>query len=247
MLSLEAVVKHYAEGGEVVRAVDGVTLDVAAGELVALYGPSGSGKSTLLQLAAALLAPDAGRVRFEGRDLAALSASQAADYRRDEVGFIMQEFHLMKGVSAVENASTKLLAASLHPEAARRRATEWIDRVGLTHRATAPAERLSGGERQRVAIARALTNDPRLILADEPTGSLDSRRGEEILALLRELARERRAGVLLVTHDPRAAGFADRVEQLVDGRLGPRDGAAGAAAAPPVPLGSDRGAGAAKG
>jgi putative ABC transport system ATP-binding protein len=219
MLALEAVVKHYREGAEVVHAVDGVTLDVAAGELVALYGPSGSGKSTLLQLAAALLAPDAGRVTFDGRDLATLSAAQAADHRRDEVGFIMQEFHLMKGVSAVENAGTKLLAASVRPAVARRRATEWIDRVGLGHRATAPPERLSGGERQRVAIARALTNDPRLILADEPTGSLDSRRGAEILALLRELARERGAAVLLVTHDPRAADVADRVEQLTDGRL----------------------------
>ncbi|MBB4663834.1 ABC transporter ATP-binding protein [Conexibacter arvalis] len=219
MLALEAVVKHFAEGDEVVRAVDGVELRVAAGEVVALYGPSGSGKSTLLQLAAALLRPDAGRVTFEGRDLARLSGAAAADYRRDELGFIMQEFHLMKGVSAVENAGTKLLAASVDPAAARRRATEWLDRVGLGHRVSAPPERLSGGERQRVAIARALTNEPRLILADEPTGSLDSRRGEEILRLLREIARDRGAGVLLVTHDPRAAEVADRVERLVDGRL----------------------------
>jgi putative ABC transport system ATP-binding protein len=232
MLSFESAVKHYREGDEVVRAVDGVTLTVAAGELVALYGPSGSGKSTLLQLAAALLAPDAGRVTFDGRDLAALSGDEAADYRRDQLGFIMQEFHLMKGVSAVENASTKLLAASARPNAARRRATEWLDRVGLAHRVDHPPERLSGGERQRVAIARALINEPRLILADEPTGSLDSRRGQEVLELLRELARERGAGVLLVTHDPRAADVADRVERLQDGRLG----AAGAVESPlPLP------------
>jgi putative ABC transport system ATP-binding protein len=219
MLALEAVVKHYAAGAEVVRAADGVSLRVAAGEVVALYGPSGSGKSTLLQLAAALLTPDAGRVTFEGRDLARLTADEAADYRRDQVGFIMQEFHLMKGVSAAENASTKLLAASVRPTPARRRATEWLDRVGLSHRVSAPPEKLSGGERQRVAIARALINEPRLILADEPTGSLDSRRGEEILLLLREIAQERGAGVLLVTHDPRAAEVADRVGRLSDGRL----------------------------
>lgn len=228
MLALEAVVKHYAAGDEVVRAADGVSLRVAAGEVVALYGPSGSGKSTLLQLAAALLAPDAGRVTFEGRDLARLTADEAADYRRDQVGFIMQEFHLMKGVSAAENASTKLLAASVRPTPARRRATEWLDRVGLAHRVSAPPEKLSGGERQRVAIARALINEPRLILADEPTGSLDSRRGEEILLLLREIAQERGAGVLLVTHDPRAAEVADRVERLSDGRLEGTEPGAGA-------------------
>jgi len=231
MLTFEAVVKHFRQGEEVVRAVDGVTLTVAAGEVVALYGPSGSGKSTLLQLAAALLRPDSGRVLFDGRDLSRLSPDEAADHRRDQLGFIMQEFHLMKGVSAVENAGTKLLAASVPPTAARRRATEWLDRVGLSHRVEHPPERLSGGERQRVAIARALINEPRLILADEPTGSLDTRRGQEVLELLRDVAHEHGAGVLLVTHDPRAADVVDRVEQLQDGRLvAPRQ------VEPPLPL-----------
>lgn len=220
VLELDGVVKHYQGfGEEVVRAVDGVTLAIGAGELVALHGPSGSGKSTLLMIAAALIAPDAGVVRFEGRDLASLSSGQAADYQRRKIGFVYQSFHLMAGVPAVENAAIKLLADRVPLRAARRAAIPWLERVGLAARLNHTPDQLSGGERQRVAIARALVGEPRLILADEPTGSLDSRRGGEILALLADIARQQRVAVLLVTHDPQAAAISDRVCTLCDGKL----------------------------
>jgi putative ABC transport system ATP-binding protein len=218
-LVLRDVVKHYPSGGEVVRAVDGVTLSVEPGEMLALYGPSGSGKTTLLMFAAALLRPDRGTVTFDGRDLAQMEDDEAADYRLREVGVIFQQFELMRGVPAVENAAIKLLAERVSVTAARRHVAPWLERVGLGHRLDAPPEQLSGGERQRVAIARALSNEPRLILADEPTGSLDTQRGREILELLHAIAHERRVAVLLVTHDPQAAEIADRVSTLRDGRL----------------------------
>jgi putative ABC transport system ATP-binding protein len=219
LLGLRDVVKHYPGGEEVVRAVDGVSLAVDPGEFVALYGPSGSGKTTLLLLAAAVLRPDAGTVRFDGRDLAAMSGSETADYQRQDIGFIYQSFHLMSGVPAVENAAIKLLAGRVPLSEARRAAIPWLERVGLGNRLDHVPERLSTGERQRVAIARALVGNPRLILADEPTGNLDTRRGAEILTLLVDICREQNAGVLLVTHDPQAAAIADRVHTLRDGRL----------------------------
>lgn len=219
ILQLERVVKQYADVDEVVRAVDSVTVSIERGEMLALYGPSGSGKTTLLLLAAALLTPDGGTVRFGGRDLAILSSREVADYQRRDVGFIYQSFHLMSGVPAVENAAVKLLADGVSLRDARSAAAGWLERVGLGHRLDRVPERLSGGERQRVAIARALVNEPRLILADEPTGSLDSRRGLEILRLLADIAHEQQAAVLLVTHDPQAAAIADRVYGLRDGKL----------------------------
>jgi putative ABC transport system ATP-binding protein len=219
-LELERVVKHYPDfGGDVVRAVDGVSLAVDAGEVVALYGPSGSGKSTLLMLAAALLAPDSGVIRFEGRDLASLSDREAIDYQRRGMGFIYQSFHLMPGVPALENAAIKLLAGGMSLKLARRATVPWLERVGLDHRLDHTPERLSVGERQRVAIARALVNEPRLILADEPTGSLDTSRGSEILSLLSDIAGEQHVAVLLVTHDPQAAAIARRVLVLRDGMV----------------------------
>jgi putative ABC transport system ATP-binding protein len=220
-LELRDVVKHYGGGAEVVRAVDGVTLAVEPGEVVALYGPSGSGKTTLLLLAAGLIAPDAGAVRFGGRDVGAFSDEQAAEYQRRDVGFISQSFDLLPGVSALDNAAVKLLADRVPLAAARREAAPWLERVGLGSRLHHVPARLSGGERQRVALARALANGPRLVLADEPTGNLDSRRGGEMLALLMRTSRERGAAVVLVTHDPQAAEVADRVLTLHDGRLAP--------------------------
>jgi putative ABC transport system ATP-binding protein len=218
-LELQRVVKHYRGPSEVVRAVDGVTLTVEPGEIVVLFGPSGSGKSTLLMLAAGLLAPDSGAVRFSGRDLVGCSAGELADYQRREVGFIYQAAHLMSGVPAVENAAIKLLADRVPLRRACREAVPWLERVGLGRRLEHTPEQLSGGERQRVAVARALVNSPRLILADEPTGSLDSRRGKEILSLLAELCREHRTAVLLATHDLQAAEITDRLYTLKDGRL----------------------------
>jgi len=228
-LELEEVVKHYASGGETVRAADGVSLTIAPGEVVALYGPSGSGKTTLLLLAAGLLAPDAGEVRFGGRSVACLSQEAGARYRRS-LGFVFQTFHLMPAVPAIDNATLKLLADGLSPARARKQATTWLSRLGLAERAHHPPERLSMGERQRVAIARALANDPQLILADEPTGNLDSVRSRQTLGMLGRLCRERSVGMLLVTHDPDAASFADRVFDLRDGRLAQRGGHLGASA-----------------
>jgi putative ABC transport system ATP-binding protein len=218
-LELQRVVKHYRGPSEVVRAVDGVTLTVEPGEIVVLFGPSGSGKSTLLMLASGLLVPDSGVVRFDGRDLAGCSAGELADYQRREVGFIYQAAHLMSGVPAVENAAIKLLADRVSLRRACREAVPWLERVGLGRRLEHTPEQLSGGERQRVAVARALVNSPRLILADEPTGSLDSRRGKEILSLLAELCGEHGTAVLLATHDLQAAEMTDRLYTLKDGRL----------------------------
>ena len=219
MLQLEEVVKHYRVGdGEIVRAVDGVSLSVEAGELVALYGPSGSGKTTLLMLIAGLLSPDSGCVRVNGREVSRLSARERAHYRRSELGFIRQSLDLIPGVRADDNAALKLLASTGRRDA-QRQVAPLLERLGLNGRALQRAEQLSMGERQRVMIARALSTGPSLVLADEPTGSLDTDRGREVLTLLAEICHERNVGVLLVTHDPRAAAFADHVHALRDGRV----------------------------
>jgi putative ABC transport system ATP-binding protein len=220
VLELEGVVKHYRTGGEEVRAVDGVSLSIAPGEIVALHGPSGSGKTTLLLLIAALLKPEEGSIRFAGREVAAFSDDQACDYRLGELGFIYQTPQLMPRVSALENAASKLILGGVGPRAARARALPWLQRVGLGDRLQHTPESLSGGERQRVSIARALAGEPALILADEPTGNLDSARSREIVELLCSVAHERSACVLLVTHDSEAAALADRRLALRDGILG---------------------------
>jgi putative ABC transport system ATP-binding protein len=219
MLELRELVKHYElPGGESVRAVDGVSLSVSPGEMLALYGPSGSGKTTLLLLVAALLAPTSGSVLVDGRDVGRLSAREASRYRMSELGFIRQSFDLLPGVSAVDNAVLKLLKTVPWREA-HTRITPLLERLGLGDRLQQRAETLSMGERQRVTIARALSTGPRLLLADEPTGSLDSQRSREVLELLRELCHERGLAVVLVSHDPLAAGYADRVCTLRDGQI----------------------------
>ena len=219
-LALREVVKHYpSASGETVRAVDGVTLEIVPGELIALYGPSGSGKTTLLLLAAGLMAPDSGSVTFAGHDVGAMSARESARYRLYDVGFVFQAFHLMPGASALDNALIKLPVRGYSVREAREKTTPWLQRVGLGARLDHRPEQLSMGERQRVAIARALVGEPRLLLADEPTGNLDSARTREILALLREVCHERRIPGLLVTHDPEATSFVDRILTLRDGRL----------------------------
>ena len=224
MLELERVVKHYRAAGEEVRAVDDVSLHVRAGEMVAVRGPSGSGKTTLLLLIAALLKPDRGTLSFAGRDISSLAEQEVSDYLMRDVGFIYQSYRLMPRVSTAENAALKLLVGGTGMREAKARALPWLERLGLADRLGHTPEELSGGERQRVAIARALTGEPRLILADEPTGNLDSARSIETIELLGELARERQAAVVLVTHDAEAAALADRCYTLRDGRLS--DGAA---------------------
>jgi putative ABC transport system ATP-binding protein len=220
VLELRDLVKLYPVGdGEPVHAVDGVSLRVAAGELVALYGPSGSGKTTLLMMAAALLAPDRGAVLVGGREVSSLSAGEAASYRLRELGFVRQSLELLPGASALDNAALKLLGAGATPRQAKRDVVPLLKQLGLDGRYGHRAEQLSMGERQRVMIARALSTDPKLVLADEPTGSLDTVRGREVLELLAGVCREREVATLLVTHDPQAAGYADRVHALRDGRL----------------------------
>jgi putative ABC transport system ATP-binding protein len=220
VLELQRVVKHYSSsGGEVVRAIDDVTMSVAAGELVAVYGPSGSGKTTLLLMVAALLAPDSGQVLVGGRAVSGLSSREGARYRRLELGFVRQSLDLLPGVPAIDNAALKLFDNRVGVREAHRRVTPLLKRLGLGKRLRHLAEELSMGERQRVLIARALSTRPQLVLADEPTGSLDTQRSREVLGLLSDICREDRVAMLLVTHDPQAAAIADRVHTLRDGRL----------------------------
>lgn len=218
MLALRDVAKHYAAGGETVRAVDGVSLDVSAGETVLLYGPSGSGKTTLLMMIAMLLVPSGGRISIGERDVSSLSEREAARFRLAELGFIHQGSELLPGVSTIDNTVLKLIA-TMRWRDARREVAPLLESLGLGERLNHRAETLSTGERQRVMIARALSTKPRLLLADEPTGSLDTQRSHEVLELLRELCREREVATVLVSHDPLAAGYADRVLALRDGRL----------------------------
>ncbi|HTW43879.1 MAG TPA: ABC transporter ATP-binding protein [Solirubrobacteraceae bacterium] len=218
-LELREVVKHYTSEIETVKAVDGVSLTIGPGEFVALYGPSGSGKTTLLLLAAALARPDSGSVHFDGRALTEMSERESALYRRRDLGFVFQSFHLMPHTSALDNATIKLTGDGCTLREGRRRARPWIERVGLGARADHTPEQLSMGERQRIAIARALANEPRLLLADEPTGNLDSKRSREILALMRDICHERAIPGLLVTHDHDAVPLVDRVYALRDGHM----------------------------
>jgi putative ABC transport system ATP-binding protein len=219
MLELERAHKRYQTPGEVVHAVRDVSLSVRSGEFVALFGPSGSGKTTLLLLAAGLLRADGGSVRFAGRELGALSKREALAYRRTQLGFVFQSFNLAAGLSAEDNVAIPLLLRGGKHREARRRARAALAEVGLQRRLRHTPERLSGGEQQRVAIARALVGEPRLLLADEATGNLDSETGDAVLSLLAALPRERGAAAILVTHDERAAQRADRVLAIRDGRL----------------------------
>ncbi|HLM84799.1 MAG TPA: ABC transporter ATP-binding protein [Solirubrobacteraceae bacterium] len=229
MLELEHARKYYASPSETVHAVDDVSLSVRPREFVALFGPSGSGKTTLLLLAAGLLRADSGSVRFEGADLGGLSKREALAYRRTKLGFVFQGFNLTAGLTAEENVAVTLLLRGVGHGEARARARAALDDVGLSRRAGHTPDKLSGGEQQRVAIARALVGGPTLILADEPTGNLDSDTGDDVLELLSALPREHGAAAVLVTHDTRVAGYADRVLGMRDGRLTEPDLAAQAA------------------
>ena len=217
LLELRGVAKRYRQGSQEVLALDGVDLDVEAGELVALVGRSGSGKSTLLHLAGGLDEPDTGTVRLGGRDLATLSIGDRALLRRREVGFVFQFFHLIPTLSVAENVELPLLLDGRRDKDGAVPAL--LERLGIAHRgAHLPAE-LSGGEMQRAAIARALVTRPQLLLADEPTGNLDSATGEIILEVLTEAVTEAGAALVMVTHDEGAAARAGRVLHLRDGKL----------------------------
>ena len=219
LLEVQELKKHYHSLGEEVRAVDGVSFDLQAGEMLAIHGPSGSGKSTLLMTVAGFIRPEGGRVLYRGQEIAALSERERCSYLSREVGFIHQSIHLMAHVKVVENAALYLILDGMSLREATAAAIPWLERVGLGQRLSHRPEQLSGGERQRVAIARVLARGPRLILADEPTGNLDSVRSAEVIELLSSIAHEQGAGVLLVTHDLEAAAIADRRMVLRDGRL----------------------------
>jgi ABC-type lipoprotein export system ATPase subunit len=208
--------KHYGRGDGLVRAVDGADLDVAAGETVAVMGPSGCGKSTLLHLLGGLDRPSDGEVWLAGRRIDQLGEKALARIRRTAIGFVFQAFHLMDELTAVENVELPALLAGRSPRAARQRAVELLERVGLADRAGFLPSALSGGQRQRVAIARALSNQPLVVLADEPTGNLDSAATVDVLRLFDRL-HDAGQTLVVVTHDERIAATADRLISMRDG------------------------------
>jgi len=214
-----ALARRYQMGKTSVDALRGVDLEVAPGEFVALVGPSGSGKSTLLHLIGGLVRPTGGEVWVNGMELGRSSDHELVRYRRDTLGFVFQSFNLLPIKTAWENVATPLMLAGAPLERRRARAMALLEQLGLGQRAHHRPAELSGGEQQRVAIARALANHPRLILADEPTGNLDSRTGGEIMALLQRLVRDEGLTLLLVTHDMSVARYADRIVHLRDGTV----------------------------
>jgi putative ABC transport system ATP-binding protein len=215
VLELDGVTKVYGE----VHALAGVSFSVRAGELVAIIGPSGSGKSTLLHVMGTLERPSSGAVRIGGVDAAGLSDRELSLLRAREIGFVFQRFFLAEHATVRENVADGLLYAGVRAAERHSRAQEALERVGLADRARSRPTQLSGGERQRVALARALVGNPRLLLADEPTGALDSEASREVMALLTARSREHGTTVLLVSHEPAAAAYADRVERIADGRI----------------------------
>ena len=220
VLVAENLVKIFGSGHTEVRAVDDVSLKVGPGELVVVMGPSGSGKTTLVSMLGALLRPTSGRIVLEGAgDITTLDESRLAELRALRIGFVFQAFNLLGALDVEQNV---LFPAHLAPggvRAARGRANEMLERLGLVHRRGALPATLSGGEQQRVAIARALINRPRLIFADEPTGNLDSQSGQEVMMILYDIARDESCAVVMVTHDPRVEDVADRILWLEDGAL----------------------------
>src|SRR5271170_4714574 len=219
LLSARALTKTYAVGKRTLEVLRGIDLEVARGEFLALRGASGAGKSTLLHLLGGLDLPNKGEIRFDGTDLRALSAGALARWRNRRVGFIFQAYHLLPELSALENVALPARLARTAPAEAARRAAALLERVGLAERLEHRPYELSGGEQQRVAIARALVNEPDLILADEPTGNLDSHTGADIIQLLQTLREERQATFILATHDAHIAARAQRVIELADGQL----------------------------
>jgi putative ABC transport system ATP-binding protein len=211
--------RSFRRGDATINALGGVDLTIAHGEIVALVGPSGSGKTTLLQLLGALDRPTSGQIFFEGRDLATLGDNELADLRLRAFGFVFQTFNLIPTLNALENVEAKLAPTGLPASELRARSFALLEEVGLSDRADHLPSQLSGGEQQRVAIARALSTEPRVVLADEPTGNLDSKTGSEVVDLLTSLSQEHGHTVILVTHDTEIAAKAHRSIRMQDGRL----------------------------
>jgi putative ABC transport system ATP-binding protein len=219
MMELVEVTKIYNTGRTPVHAVRGVNLTIAAGEFVSIMGPSGSGKSTLMHLLGALDTPTSGRALFQGRDLQALSDRERSLFRRKKIGFVFQFFNLLPTLTAAENVALPLFLDGQARGRALKQAMTALERVGLEQRAEHHPEEMSGGEMQRVAIARALVLEPEAVLCDEPTGNLDSANSRDILNLLRSLPEKGRRSVVMVTHDPQAAAYGDRLVHIRDGLI----------------------------
>ncbi len=230
-IDVRDVVKTFDEGRT--RALDGASLQVRRGEFVALTGPSGCGKSTLLHVIAALERPDAGRVIVNGEEIT--KKRDLSRYRARTIGLVFQLHNLLPNLSASENVQVPMYETGLSAGKRRRRAEELLALVDLADKANKRPTELSGGERQRVAIARALSNDPPVLLADEPTGNLDSKAGQRVLQMLREVQRGRGVTLVLVTHDPAIAGAADRIVRMLDGRIDEADVEPGVRSRPRVP------------
>jgi putative ABC transport system ATP-binding protein len=219
LIQAENLTKVYGTGVTVVVALDHVYLTVNPGEFVAVMGPSGCGKSTLLHLLGGLDRPSEGNVSIDGQPLAKMSDDAVTQLRRRKIGFVFQFFNLIPILSSVENAALPLLLDGGNSAQTKQKAIEWLTKVGLGHRLDSRPDQLSAGQQQRVAIARALIANPMLVLADEPTGNLDTKSSDEIAALLKQVAKEWGRAVLMVTHDPRIAAYADRIIFLKDGKI----------------------------
>ena len=219
LLSARGLSKSYAMGRRTLEVLRSVDLDVARGEFLALRGASGAGKSTLLHLMGGLDSPNAGEIRFAGQNLAAFSESELTHFRNRRVGFVFQAYHLLPELTALENVCLPARVARISAGTAEKRGRELLARAGLQERTEHKPFELSGGEQQRVAIARALINEPELLLADEPTGNLDSRTGGEIIELLKSLRAEKHMTLAIATHDEEIAAHAERTIQLVDGQI----------------------------
>jgi putative ABC transport system ATP-binding protein len=213
------VEKCLGVGPSRVQALNGVSLALAGGQLTLLMGPSGSGKTTLLSVLGCMLTPTRGEVRIQGRSIAGAGSGALAELRRDHIGFIFQNYHLLPTLTAVENVRLALDVRGERADTAIAKAKGVLETVGLAHKMNAFPRQLSGGEQQRVAIARAIVGDASAILADEPTGALDSENGHAVMTILARIAKDTNRGVLVVTHDPRALPFADRIIHMEDGRI----------------------------
>jgi putative ABC transport system ATP-binding protein len=218
MLSMRELSRVYRTDTVETTALDGIDLDIADGEFVAIMGPSGCGKSTLLNVLGMLDSPSSGSYVFNGQEVAGLPEGKLADVRKQNIGFIFQSFNLVDELSVRENVELALLYHDVAAAERRRRVEEVMDKVGIAHRAKHRPSQLSGGQQQRVAVARALVGNPKLILADEPTGNLDTQHGEEVMKMLQQLNREG-ATIVMVTHSPSHADYAGRVVNMLDGKI----------------------------
>lgn len=219
MIELKGVTKKYKMGDEIIKALDGVNLKINDGEYVAIVGPSGSGKTTLANIIGGLDSPDSGEVVVDGMNLTQANDSLLSAYRNKKIGFVFQTFNLQPNYTALENVIVPLIFARMGVGQRKKRAEDCLESVGLKNRIKHRPTQLSGGERQRVAIARALANNPEIIIADEPTGNLDSQKGSEVISILKELNRQAKITVIIITHDASIAREAKRIINIKDGRV----------------------------